>query len=131
MIARDELRRVARARLRDALVLLDGRRYEAATYICGYAIELTLKARICTTLRWREFPETRKEFERYSNLRTHDLEVLLQFSGRKDRVLAKHLREWLRVAFWTPEVRYARSGTTTKSQALEMIHSARALVRAL
>ena len=50
MISRTELRRIARARLRDAEVLFGAGRYDGAIYVCGYAIELTLKARICRVM---------------------------------------------------------------------------------
>lgn len=64
MTTKTELRTLARARLKDADVLFAATRYDAATYLCGYAIELALKARICQTLRWTHFPETNKEFIR-------------------------------------------------------------------
>jgi HEPN domain-containing protein len=59
-----ELRTLARARLKDAQTLFVAKRYDAATYLCGYAVELALKARICKTLKWTGFPETNKEFLR-------------------------------------------------------------------
>ncbi len=62
MITRTELRTLAVARLTDSQILFAGQRYDAAAYLCGYAIELALKARICKTLRWPNFPDTNKEF---------------------------------------------------------------------
>ncbi len=62
MLTRPELRQIARARLADAAALHDKRRYDGAIYICGYAVEVALKARICQTLSWNGFPETRSEF---------------------------------------------------------------------
>jgi HEPN domain-containing protein len=59
-----ELRTLARARLKDAQILFLAKRYDAATYLGGYAVELALKARICKTLGWTNFPETNKEFLR-------------------------------------------------------------------
>lgn len=53
---------MARARLKEAQILFKAKRYDAATYLCGYAIELALKARICQTLGYIHFPETNKEF---------------------------------------------------------------------
>ncbi|MCB0065385.1 MAG: HEPN domain-containing protein [Caldilineaceae bacterium] len=70
-----------KARLEDAEVLLAANRYDGAMYLCGYAVELALKARICRTLKWAGYPSTRKEFEGYQSLRTHDLKVLLHLSG--------------------------------------------------
>jgi hypothetical protein len=62
MTKRTELRTLARARLKDAQTLLTTKRYDAATYVCGYAVEMALKARICQTLGWTDFPQTNKEF---------------------------------------------------------------------
>jgi HEPN domain-containing protein len=98
MISTRDLRAIARARLRDAQVLLKARRFDGAFYLSGYAVELALKARICRTLKWREFPQSGREFEDFKSLRTHDLEVLLKFSGFEERVTAKALTEWSLVA---------------------------------
>jgi hypothetical protein len=38
-----DLRAVARARVRDAQVLLQARRFDGAFYLSGYAVELALK----------------------------------------------------------------------------------------
>src|SRR4051794_17854963 len=63
MISIDQLRAISAARLQDAIVLLDNDRLDSAAYLCGYAVELALKARICITLNWEGFPQTRGEFE--------------------------------------------------------------------
>jgi HEPN domain-containing protein len=62
MATKTELRILARARLKEAQILFDVKRYDAATYLCGYAMELALKARICQTLGYSHFPQTNKEF---------------------------------------------------------------------
>jgi hypothetical protein len=62
MATTTELRTLARARLKDAQILFAAKRYGAATYLCGYAVEMALKARIGKTLGWANFPETNKEF---------------------------------------------------------------------
>ncbi|MBV9327461.1 MAG: HEPN domain-containing protein [Chloroflexi bacterium] len=41
---RAEYRRIARAKLADAQVLLRARRYDAAYYLAGYVVECGLKA---------------------------------------------------------------------------------------
>ncbi len=51
MLDKKEVKKIARARLKDAEVLAASRRYEGAIYLCGYAVELGLKARICKTLK--------------------------------------------------------------------------------
>ena len=58
-----ELRKLARTRLKDAAVLFSSNRYDGSIYLCGYTIDLALKARICRTLNWSEFPETNAEFQ--------------------------------------------------------------------
>jgi HEPN domain-containing protein len=83
MLSTKDLRAIARARLEDARVLLQAKRYDGALYLCGYAIELALKARICRTLRWLGFPDSDKDFKGLSSLKTHDLEVLLRFLGSR------------------------------------------------
>ena len=50
MATTTELRALARARLKEAQILFAAKRYDAATYLCGYAVEMALKARICKTL---------------------------------------------------------------------------------
>jgi hypothetical protein len=120
MIAAKDLRTIARARLRDADILLAAKRFDGAVYLCGYAVELALKARICQTLKWPGFPETSKEFEGLQSLRTHDLELLLRLSGVRDRVKAKYVAEWSAVAGWTPEKRYQLVGQSTPQQATDM-----------
>ena len=47
MILVAELDGLAAARLEDAKVLLASGRYDGAVYMCGYAVEIALKARIC------------------------------------------------------------------------------------
>ena len=105
MISTKDLRAIARARLRDAQVLLKAKRFDGAFYLSGYAVELALKARICRTLKWPEFPQSAREFEDFRSLRTHNLEVLLKFSGVEERVTAKHAAEWSVVVRWDPEKR--------------------------
>ena len=81
MIARNELRKIARTRLKEAEVLYQNKKYDGAIYLCGYAIEAVLKARICRTLKWTGFPQSRSEFQSYQSFRTHDLDILLNLSG--------------------------------------------------
>jgi len=50
--SRSDLQKIARARLRDADVLYRAQRYDGAIYLCGYAVEIALKARICKALAW-------------------------------------------------------------------------------
>jgi len=93
LILPSELRAIAKARLRDAEILLSARRYDGSVYLCGYSVEIGLKARICRSLKWDGFPSTNKEFEGLHNFRTHKLDVLLHLSGAEKEIKAKYFVE--------------------------------------
>lgn len=131
MIGRAELRRIARERLKDATALLRAGRYDAAIYMAGYVVELALKERVCRTLRWSGFPETRGEFQDYQSFRTHGLEVLLSLTGVESRILSRYLAEWTTVARWNPEMRYNSTGTVTQATAEAFVTAARTLLRVI
>ena len=131
MITRNNLRKIARAKLRDAEILYKNRRYDSAIYLCGYAVEAILKARICRTLKWAGFPETRGEIQSYQSFRTHNLEVLLSLSGIREKIINEYSTEWTDVSKWSPEMRYLPVGTTRQSDVLEMIEGTKVLVKVL
>jgi hypothetical protein len=131
MISTKDLRAIAGARLRDAEVLLAGKRFDGAFYTCGYAVELALKARICRTLKWSGFPESAQDFKGLQSVKTHDLEVLLKFSGIEARVLAKHAAEWTVVRAWNPEQRYQAVGRMPPNQATNMVSCVKKLLEIL
>ncbi len=132
MILPTELRAIARARLRDAEVLLAAGRYDGSMYLCGYSVEIALKARVCRTLKWPGFPASNKEFERYNSFRTHNLDVLLHLSGVEKKVKEpKYLPAWSVVTEWEPDARYKPIGTATSADAVDMINSAKILLKVL
>lgn len=131
MLTVAQLDALALDRLEDARVLLHDSRLDGAVYLTGYSVELALKARICRTLEWTEFPVTNREFEKFKSLRTHDLEVLLRFSGVEARVKAGHLPEWSLILDWDPERRYRPSGAWTAQKAGDIVAAAAILVGVL
>ena len=136
MIAASDLHRTAREYLRAAKLLRTRRSYDVAVYLCGYAVEIALKARICRTLKWTNgFPETNAEFRSKGNLKTHELEVLLDYTGIQDRVRSPSsqgfLTDWSVVIKWNPEERYNPRGTKTLSDADSMIASTQILLGVL
>lgn len=131
MILPSELRTIARARLKDAEVLLAAGRYDGSVYLCGYSVELGLKARICRTLKWSTFPLTKNEFRDYNTFKTHEFDVLLHLSGAEVRIKTKHFKEWSVVMKWRPEHRYRPIGTATVGDATDLINSAKAILGAL
>jgi HEPN domain-containing protein len=129
MIQMKDLRKIAQARLKDADILLASRRYDGAVYLCGYAIELALKARICRILKWSGYPSTSSEFKEYQSFRTHGLDVLLHLTGREKQIKTTFLAEWSAVAQWDPSARYQPVGTANKADARLMISAAKTLLR--
>lgn len=127
MLSTDDLSRIARARLDDADALVNAGRHDGAVYVCGYAIELGLKARICRTLHWTEYKTQRD----YQSFKTHDLNVLLSLSGVEEKVKGSHFAEWSVVVGWRPEARYEPIGSVSEDKARSMIKSAKAVLGAL
>jgi hypothetical protein len=107
MLTRTQLRKIAYARLEDARVLFRGRRYDGAVYVCGYAIELALQARICRVLRWQGFPSTPAEFKGLQSFKVHDLELLLHLTGCEGKINTSYTFDWSAVAQWDPEARHS------------------------
>lgn len=128
MISNSELMAIALERLKDAEALLDASRFDGATYLCGYSIEIALKYRICKTLNWAGFPSTNREFEKLRSLKTHDLDVLLSLTGVESTVKSTHFAEWSAVASWNPEARYNTTGRVSRADAALMITSVRTLI---
>ena len=146
MLTINQLREIARERIKDAEALFGAERFEGAMYICGYAVEIALKARICKTLRWPEFPQTESEFggqnRKYSPFKTHLLNLLLSYSGREDQIRNRFTAQWTLVDSWDPQSRYNPTIKTTratrandkaalKAKSRQMIDSATILLRKL
>lgn len=131
MLTSADLRKIALARLEDAKVLFSGNRYDGAAYLCGYVVELSLKSRICRALKWTGFPEKGKEFEGLQSFKTHDLNLLLHFTGREPMIRANYLPERSTVTKWAPEWRYSTVGTAIPGAVSLMIQAAELLRRKL
>lgn len=136
MITEHALRSTAREYLRAARLLRARHSYDASVYLCGYAVEIALKARICKALKWTDgFPQTAKEFSLKANLKTHDLEALLEYTGLQHRIRSSDTGglfvEWSVVVEWSPEQRYEPKGTKTSVDADSMIASTRIILGVL
>jgi|SRR5262245_30288627 len=128
MISVAELDNIAAARLGDAKALLAAGRFDGATYLCGYAVEVSLKARICRVLNWPDFPSTGGEFQAYRSFQTHELDVLLRLSGQEARIKQNSFALWNTVAVWKAESRYNVVGTAQQADAAAMIEAAELLL---
>src|SRR5687767_12327213 len=103
-----QFRALARERLREAQILFTSGKFDGAAYLCGYAIEFALKARICRTLKWTEY-KIGKGFESF---KTHDLNDFLFLSGIRPKIISpKYIAEWSAVFVeWNEHLRYAPIG---------------------
>ena len=131
MLSLAELDSISLARLDDAKTLLVGGRYDGAVYVCGYAVEVALKARICRVLNWPEFPHTGGEFQAYRSFQTHELDVLLRLSGQESRIKGQYFSSWNALAVWKAESRYNVVGQIQKEDAESMIAGAEELLKVL
>jgi hypothetical protein len=78
-VTRLEWQQLAERRLADAKAMLDARRWDAAYYLAGYAVEFGLKS--CILKRVENAPGLIFEDRRFSEkCWTHDLEVLMKLA---------------------------------------------------
>ena len=131
MISTGDLKNIAKARLDDAETLAASHRYEGAIYLCGYAVELGLKLRVCKTLKWPGFPGSTKEFQGYQSFKTHNLDILLHLTGVEDKIKTELFAEWSVVAAWNPESRYNPVGNVSFADVQQMISSTKSLMARL
>jgi len=138
MLLKAELKRIIKERLSDAEALFNAGRFDGATYLCGYVMEVALKLRVCKTLKWEGFPETRREFEGLASFKTHDFDSLLHVSGVEDKVKQLYLSEWSTVITWNPEMRYNRVVSMNRAetlrkrtQVLDIIRDTKTLIQVL
>lgn len=124
MVKIADLRKIAHKRLQDSEVLIRARRYEAAIYLGGYAIEMLFKYNICKlfgfkkgfpennndlSIYGRKFTENFKQISSVRKLKTHNLNTLITYSGKESDTLSKSYDEWIEVKKWDPEMRYSNS----------------------
>jgi hypothetical protein len=74
---RNDLRQLARIRLKEARALIEGKCFDGAYYLCGYAVECGLKACVAKLTRRSEFPDLEKVKASY----THNLDNLVRQAG--------------------------------------------------
>jgi hypothetical protein len=135
MLTEVELQQIARARLDDAQILFDAGRLDGSIYVCGYSIELGLKAKICATPWWSGFPSTVGEFDtvidNFKKVRTHNFESLLKLSGHDLLIKTNYMSHWSVVTVWTPESRYRPVAAVSRADARQMITSSATILQAL
>ena len=131
MITRSDMRKTAREYLQSAELLQASRKYDVAIYLCGYAVEIALKDRICRTLKWPSFPATSGEFSSYRSFQTHNLETLLHLTAIEGRLKAAIGLDWSIVTNWTPEQRYDPRGMNSVDDADKMISATKSVLKVI
>lgn len=122
MIPKLHLKEIALKKLDASKLLFESAKYDTSLYLIGYSIELALKYKICKIFQFEEgFPETKNEFEMYismsdstlgkeifniKEIRNHNLQKLLFYSGQDYIVKLELLEEWTNISYWSPELRY-------------------------
>lgn len=116
MLLVDTINHLLKTRKADARALLKSKRYTAAVYLMGYSVELALKKRICINFNFTiGFPESKTELAAYgmypfkiNNIKSHNLETLLFYSGYETYIKTHFLKEWQTVRTWSSEMRYLK-----------------------
>jgi HEPN domain-containing protein len=122
-VNRADLQWLAEDRIKDAKVLLTARRWSAAYYLAGYAVEAALKACIAKLMKSEEFPD--KNFA--EKCWTHNLQQLIALAGLKAdldtalRTDADLQDNWDCVKDWTESSRYARTPKAKAEQLFDAI----------
>jgi HEPN domain-containing protein len=111
MATRRELQQLSCLRLDEAETLYNAGRYDGCAYLCGYVVELALKAAICATLGVVDYPEKGSRLR--ESLKTHDFDDLKLFAGMEQAftVSPALLANWSVASKWKPGRRYDPRGT--------------------
>jgi HEPN domain-containing protein len=123
--SRQELKALARLRLREAEALYNVGLYDGAAYLAGYAVEMALKARICRLLGLLDYPSTGALKPTHA---VHDLDQLLLLAGLRPRLNpanAALFANWSVAQPWKPDRRYTAQGTYSQQDALDILNAIR------
>ncbi len=143
MILKETLKTLAYNKLEASKVLYNADKFDSSIYLVGYSVEFSLKYKICMILKLNNgFPETKAEFEDYisksdndlgngikdlKEIRNHNLQKLLYFSGQEHKIKAELLEDWTNILVWQPELRYALN-FSNKIENNKILKSAQKLV---
>jgi len=125
MLNKTELKGIAETRLTEARILFRKKnsKYEGVVHLCVYAIEVAFKKKICDTLDWVGFPETKGEFKKLGSFKTHNLQILLKLCGYERRIKRnpEMWANWSILQDLNVEIRYAPRGKINRQEAREVI----------
>jgi hypothetical protein len=123
MVTRHQLRDLALLRLQEAEILFKAGLFDGCAYLCGYVVELALKARICATLNVNEYPENGSRRLKDA-LWSHNFDDLKLLAGMESELSASRpvlLANWSIASKWEPARRYEPVGTYNEAAAREIL----------
>jgi hypothetical protein len=126
MASRQQLRELALLRLQEAEVLFNGGLYDGCAYLCGYVVELALKARICATLGVIEYPEKGSRLR--DAMKSHVLDDLGLLAGMGHDLTSARpvlVGNWSSLIEWKPEWRYNPKGSYDLRSAQKLLNAVR------
>jgi HEPN domain-containing protein len=123
MSTRRELQRLACLRLREAEALFNSGCHDGCAYLCGYVVELALKAAICATLGIGDYPDDRLK----GAFKTHDFDDLKLLAGMEQAFTTTTalLTNWSIASKWRSQRRYEPEGTYDQAAANEILEAVR------
>lgn len=122
----EQLKELAKTRLKEVELLNRHGFYEGAYYLSGYIVEYSLKAKICKLLNLDQYPESGPISKTYKTHKLGDLVILAGIEKELDEEKSNNLEfftNWSLVTKWSEQFRYEPIGTNN-SQAIEEIISA-------
>lgn len=125
MATRRELQRLACLRLKEAEALFAAGCYDGCAYLCGYVVELALKAAICATLGIDEYPEKGSRLR--EALKTHEFDDLKLLAGMELAFTGSStlFANWSTASKWKPERRYEPEGSYDQGVARGILDAVR------
>lgn len=126
MATRLQLQELALLRLQEAEVLFDSGLYDGCAYLCGYAVELALKARICSTLGVKVYPEKGSRLR--DAMKSHVLDDLGLLAGMGHDLTSARpnlIANWSFLIEWKPEWRYNQKGSYDRKAAQKLLDAVR------
>ncbi len=89
MSTRRELQKLACLRLKEAEALFNASCYDGCAYLCGYMVELALKAAVCATLEVEEYPDKGSPLR--ESFKTHEFDDSKLLAGMEQAFTRVHL----------------------------------------
>lgn len=126
MATRRQLQELALLRLQEAEALYAAGLFEGCVYLCGYVVELALKARICANLGLSEYPEKGSRLR--EAMKSHVLEDLGLLAGMVHEFSPGRsvlLSNWSLIRVWNPEWRYGPKGSYDQTFAKRLLDAIR------